>query len=162
MTLWLGQAKLGNKEYCKSSINDDLLKKYTSEYLAKQLFFVCDKRVEITSDAREILSNIDELNILMMEENDNSRAEALIDYFQKEHIKIKNPCLLAYGEDTVYRDAGQVYDRIQLEVDSIKKYYSKHAYAFNRILPEIVFCVFPIESIERLRDKESGFYAGLC
>lgn len=162
VTLWLGQAKLGNKEYCKSSINDDLLKKYTSKYLAKQLFFVCDKRGEITSDAREILSNINALNILMMDENDNSRAEALIDYFQKEHIKIKIPCLLAYGEDTVYRDAGQVYGRIQLEVDSIKKYYSKYAYSFNRILPEIVFCVFPIESIERLRDKESGFYAGLC
>ncbi len=27
---------------------------------------------------------------------------------------------------------------------------------------KIVFYVFPIESIERLRDKEAGFYAGLC
>lgn len=162
VTLWLGQAKLGSKEYCRSSINEDLLQKYTSEYLAKQIFFVCDKRVEITNDAKDILSSIEQLNILMQDEDADSRAEALIDYFQRQHIKIKIPCLLAYGEGSVYRDAGQVYDRIQLEVDSIKKYYSKHTYLFNRIVPEIVFCVFPIESIERLRDKESGFYAGLC
>lgn len=98
VTLWFGQAKLGSKEYCKSSISDDLLKKYTSEYLGKQLFFVCDKRIEITSDAKEILSDIDHLNILMLDEDDASRAEALIDYFQKNNIRIKIPCLLAYGD----------------------------------------------------------------
>lgn len=38
VTLWLGQAKLGSKDYCKSDISKDLMKKYTSEYLAKQLF----------------------------------------------------------------------------------------------------------------------------
>lgn len=162
VTLWLGQAKLGKKDYCKSSISNDLLQKYTSEYLAKQLFFVCDKRIEITDDAKELLSVINHLNILMLDEDNDLRTKALMDYFQKHNIRIKIPCLLAYGEDTVYQDAGQVYSRIQLEVDSIRKYYSKHAYSFNQIVPEIVFCIFPIESVERLRDKESGFYAGLC
>lgn len=162
VTLWLGQAKLGSKDYCKSSINEDLMKKYTSEYLSKQLFFVCDKRVEITSDAKEILSTIEKLNIIMMDEDDATRTEALMDYFEKQHFKIKIPCLLAYGAGTVYQDVGQVYDRIQLEVASVKEYYSKRIYLFERIVPEITFFVFPIESIERLRDKESGFYAGLC
>ena len=162
LTLWLGQAKLGSKEYCKSSINDDLLKKYTPEYLLKQLFFVCDKRVEITNDAKEILSDIDHLNILMLEEDDVSRADALIDYFKKRNIKIKIPCLLAYGDGSVYHDSDQVCAQIQFEVDSIRRYYSKHTYLFNGMVPEIIFCIFPIESIERLRNKENGFYAGLC
>lgn len=35
ISLWLGQAKLGGKDYCKSGINDDLLKKFKSEYLSK-------------------------------------------------------------------------------------------------------------------------------
>lgn len=162
ITLWLGQAKLGGKEYCKSSIHDDLLGKYTPEYLSKQLLFVCDKRVEITDDAKDLLSKIDQLNILMMDEDDTVRAEKLFHYFQENHIKIKVPCLLAYGEETVYQDAKQVYNMIQSEVDAIRKYYSKHIYSFKQIVPEIVFCVFPIESIERLRNEEHGFYAGLC
>ena len=42
ISLWLGQAKLGSKEYCKSDISSDLLKKFNDEYLSKQLFFICD------------------------------------------------------------------------------------------------------------------------
>ncbi len=162
ITLWLGQAKLGGKEYCKSSIHDDLLKKFKKEYLAKQLFFVCDKRVEVTGEAKAILETIEEINLLMLNADDASRADKLLAYFKKHDIRIKIPCLLAYGEGSVYQDGSQVYQKIQDEVESIQKYYQGHAYHFEEIVPEIVFCVFPIESLERLRDKEKGFYAGLC
>lgn len=162
VSLWLGQAKLGEKSYCKSSIHKDLLEKFKKEYLAKQLFFICDKRISVTDDAKSILETIDEINILMMGADESSRADNLIDYFKKHHINIKIPCLLAYGKDTVYADAGKIYDEIQKEVDSIKQYYAKHTYLFEGIFPEIVFCIFPIKSIERLRDKGRGFYAGLC
>ena len=162
ITLWLGQAKLGSKSYCASSINNDLLSKYTKEYLARQFFFICDKRIEVTEDAKEILEAIDKINVLMMDQDSRSRAERLIAYFVKNHFKIKIPCLLAYGEGTVYHDESQVYEKIMNEVESIRRYYKKYLYSFEDIIPEIIFCVFPIESIERLRDKEKGFYAGLC
>lgn len=35
VSLWLGQAKMGAKEYCKGSINQDLLEKFKTTYLAK-------------------------------------------------------------------------------------------------------------------------------
>lgn len=162
VTFWLGQAKLGEKNYCKSSIHDDLLNKFKKEYLVKQLFFICDKRIGITDDAKSILETIDDINILMMNADETSRADKLLIYFEKHHIKIKIPCLLAYGKGTVYADPGKIYDEIQAEVDSIKQYYNQHTYLFDVIAPEIIFCVFPIESINRLRDKEAGFYAGLC
>ena len=98
----------------------------------------------------------------MMDQDSRSRAERLIAYFVKNHFKIKIPCLLAYGEGTVYHDESQVYEKIMNEVESIRRYYKKYLYSFEDIIPEIIFCVFPIESIERLRDKEKGFYAGLC
>ena len=139
-----------------------MMKEYTSEYLAKQLYFICDKRVEITADAKRILTAVNKLNILMQNEDQASRVSALFDYLDSEKIKICIPCLLAYEENKVYSDPGQIYNRIQSEVDSIKKYYLANRYSFERITPEIVFCIFPIESIERLRDKEHGFYAGLC
>lgn len=162
VSLWLGQAKLGGKNYCKTDINKDLLQKFTAEYLSKQFFFVCDKRVSITNDAKVILEAIEEINIRSMEDDDVLRGQKLLDYFKTEGIRIKIPCLLAYGEDTVYRDANALYQMIEEETISIRDYYKSHAYVFHGFSPEIVFYIFPIESIERLRDKETGFYAGLC
>ena len=162
ISLWLGQAKLGEKSYCKSSIHKDLLEKFKKEYLAKQLFFICDKRIGITDDAKSILEAIEDINLLMINSEENSRSDNLIDYFKKHHINIKIPCLLAYGDGTVYDDVKKLSDKIKNEIDSIKQYYDKKAYVFDGITPEIIFCVFPIESIERLRDKECRIYAGLC
>ena len=55
---------------------------------------------------------------------------------------------------------------VELEKISINVFYfsgyKKYTYIFEGLDPEIVFYVFPIESITRLRDKEKGFYAGLC
>ena len=161
VSLWLGQAKLGGKDYCKSDISKDLLGKFTAEYLSKQLFFVCDKRVSLTSDAKVILEAIEEINIRSMEDDSVLRGQKLLDYFKSAGIRIKIPCLLAYGEESVYKDAGTLYHMIEQETIGIRDYFNKHIYVFQGFSPEIVFYVFPIKSIERLRDKETGFYAGL-
>lgn len=162
VSLWLGQAKLGGKAYCKTDINKDLLEKFTAEYLSKQIFFVCEKRVSLTDDTKAILEAIEEINIRSMEDDATLRGKKLLDYFKSEGIRIKIPCLLAYGEETVYKDARALCQMIDRETDSIRDYFNAHTYAFQGFSPEIVFYVFPIESIARLRDKEAGFYAGLC
>lgn len=64
VSLWLGQAKLGGKAYCKTDINKDLLEKFTAEYLSKQIFFVCEKRVSLTDDTKAILEAIEEINMM--------------------------------------------------------------------------------------------------
>lgn len=162
ISLWLGQAKLGGKDYCKSGINDDLLKKFGLDYLSKQLFFVSDKRVSLTPDAKAILEAIEDVNILSMENDEPERARKLLCYFQNNNITIKIPCLLAYGQETVYKDAAQLYNKIMAETEAVRDYFVNHTYLFDGFDPEIVFYIFPIESIERLRNKETGFYAGLC
>lgn len=162
ISLWLGQAKLGGEMYCKNSIHKDLLEKFKSLYLAKQMFFICDKPVELTDAAKEILQKIKKLNIVSMEEDEKTRAQRLIDCFNKNGICIKIPCLLAYDKCDVYNEAARVYEKVIAEAEVIRDYYKKHAYAFDGFVPEIVFYIFPIESVERLRDKEKGFYAGLC
>lgn len=162
IALWLGQAKLGEKDYCKRGINKDLIEKYVAEYLSKQLFFVCSKRVSITDDAKAILDAIENLNIQTVDDDASTRAQRLINHLNKLGIRIKIPCLLAYEEGSVYQDAAKLYERVMTEVEGIKLYFSSHQYLFAGFSPEIVFYVFPIESIDRLRDKEKGFYAGLC
>ena len=95
-------------------------------------------------------------------EDEETRAKELVQSFSDNHIKIVIPCLLAYGAGTVYRDFSSVYDCVMSEIGDVKKYYDKKAYAFDGFNPEILFYVFPIEDVERIRNKETGFYAGLC
>lgn len=118
--------------------------------------------MSLTDDAKAILEIIEDINIQMMDNDDDTRAKKLLDYFKSANIRIKIPCLLAYGEESVYKDASLLYKTIIQETEGLRNYFSKHTYAFSGFDPEIVFYIFPIESIERLRDKEKGFYAGLC
>lgn len=162
ISLWLGQAKLGGKSYCKIGIDKDLMEKYVASYLSKQLYFVCDKRIHISCDAQEILEAIEVLNIRSIDDDETIRAQQLIDLLNQLGIRIKIPCLLAYEKNGIYQEASKLYERIMSEAEDMKKYFNSHSYSFTGFLPEIIFYVFPIESIERLRDKENGFYAGLC
>ena len=69
---------------------------------------------------------------------------------------------MAYGKSDVYGNVSELYAKVISEAEAVRDYYKKHTYAFDGFSPEIIFYVFPIESIDRLRDKEKGFYAGLC
>lgn len=162
ISLWLGQAKLGEKGYCKKGINKDLIEKYVTAYLSKQLFFVCSKRVSITDDAKAILEVIEDLNIRTLDVDEVIRVQQLIDLLNEHGVRIRIPCLLGYEESGVYKDATKLYNRVMAEIEDIKTYFNGHHYSFTGFSPEIVFYIFPIESIDCLRDKEKGFYAGLC
>lgn len=162
ISLWLGQAKLGEKSYCKNGIKNDLLEKYIADYIAKQLYFICDKRIVISEEAKSILSIIEQLNIRTIADNDADRAKQLIDFLNKHNILIKIPCLLAYDQKSVYNNASTLYNKITSEVEELKDFFNSQSFIFSGFNPEILFYVFPIESINCLRDKGKGFYAGLC
>ncbi len=162
VSLWLGQAKLGDVNYCKSGLNQDLLDKFTELYLSKQMFFICDKPMAITPEAKEILSIIEKINIINMNNDKETRSKELLKCFKKNNISIKIPCLLAYERMSVYYDFNKINVSINKEIDSVKNYFQSKNYSFSGFNPEIVFYIFPIESLKRIRDKETGFYAGLC
>lgn len=63
---------------------------------------------------------------------------------------------------SVYYDFNKINVSINKEIDSVKNYFQSKNYSFSGFNPEIVFYIFPIESLKRIRDKETGFYAGLC
>lgn len=162
VSLWLGQAKMGTKDYCKGDINSDLLTKFKKEYLANQMFFISDKPAEITDEGEKLVRIINELDIAMLDEDSMQRADALLDCFRKNNISIKIPCLLAYGQGAVYQNPATIFEMIESETESIQKYYLAHKYEFEGFDPEIIFYLFPIQDINRIRSKETGFYAGLC
>ncbi len=161
VTLWLGQAKMGTKEYCKGSINEDLLEKFKKVYLARQMFFICDKPAETTEETKLLIRIINDIDVATLEEDPEQRADALMRCFRENNISIRIPCLLAYGEGLVYENPAAVFTMIEQETESIQKYYLSHKYEFEGFSPEILFYIFPIQDLGRIRNRETGFYAGL-
>lgn len=160
ITLWLGQAKLGSKQYCKSGILEDLEKKYTNMYMAKQIYFLADKPVGLTEEGTQIANLLNKLNMLNVYEDDNNRAEQLIHFLKEQNIDICIPCLLAYDKADMYADITKIERKMKSEIEWAKRIFDKY-FKFEGIEPKLIFIIFPIDDIEALRGDE-GFYAGLC
>lgn len=159
--MWLGQAKLGGKSYCKTGINEDLLEKFKKEYLSGQMFFICDKQIGVTKESQAITDIINQINIATLEENEARRAASLLDCFRRNNITINIPCLAAYEESDVYCDAGCIYQKIENQLDEMQKYFLKNTYSFEGFDPRIILYIFPLKNLARLRDNKGGFYCGL-
>lgn len=160
ITLWLGQAKLGSKQYCKSGILEDLEKKYTNMYMAKQIYFLADKPVGLTEEGTQIANLLNKLNMLHVYEDDNNRAEQLMQFLKEQNIDICIPCLLAYDKADMYADIKKMEGKMKSEIEWAKRIFDKY-FKFEGIEPKLIFIIFPIDDIEALRGDE-GFYAGLC
>ena len=160
ITLWLGQAKLGSKQYCKKGIIEDLEKKYTDLYMAKQIYFLADKPAGLTEEGTQIANLLNRLNMLNACEDDNNRAEQLMQFLKIQNIDICIPCLLAYDKADVYADITKLESKVESEMAWAKGIFEKY-FKFEGIEPKLIFIIFPIDDIEALRGDE-GFYAGLC
>lgn len=158
--IWLGQAKLGDKDYCKGGIDKDLKEKYDFIYMSKQIFFVADKQCELSSEGVALTDAINQINRINIKSDAERRAEAFQEYIKEESIEIFIPCLLSYGKKGVYKNIDDVERKIVKENESIKKYFSGKKYNFKGYIPKLIFFVFPLDDIEGLRSEE-GFYEGL-
>lgn len=161
ISIWLGQAKMGGKNYCKNGIHNDLLDKFKREYFSNQIYFIAEKQAGITKEGRAITNAINEINMRTIRSSKDTRADTLINYFIDNDIDINIPCLLAYGENSIYKNINEVSVGIEKEICQIKKYFLENQYFFDGFTPNILFFVFPIKDLEYLR-SEGGFYHGLC
>lgn len=159
-TLWLGQAKIGKKSYCRDSIHEDLTNKYTPEYFSEQLYFVSDKPQNVTQNSKDLLELIDQLNFCMGKVSAPERTQALMELMEKTDISLKIPCLLSYEHADLYEKSELLYQRLCEEIDSLSSFYSEKNYESLVLRPEIVFYIFPIISLDEIR-SEKGFYDGL-
>jgi len=160
ISLWLGQAKMGDRGYCLSGIHTDLLSKYDAGYFTKQLFFLCDKPYATTKDTKHLLRIIDDLNRSTIDLSADMRETALIKLFEREHISIKVPCLLAYKNELLYSDPANLFLNLCTEIEKIRTFYSKKNYSSFVLKPHIIFMVFPLSDVDVIRSKK-GFYYGL-
>jgi len=160
ISLWLGQAKMGAKDYCRKGIHTDLLDKFKDEYLSRQVYFIAEKQAGITEEGKAITDAINALNMLTIRESDENRAKALIKYLANNNITINIPCLLAYGEGSIYGDIASVAQGINKEMKQMQVYFADNNYLFDGFTPNILFFVFPLKDLDKLRG-DGGFYSGL-
>jgi len=158
--IWLGQAKLGSKDYCKKGIGEDLETKYELLYMSKQVFFIADKQSELSDEGVALTNTINKVNMINIEKDDKKRAKAFIQYIKDNNIEIVIPCLLSYEKNSVYKNLEDVEIEIKKEIESIKKYFEGKKYVFEGFSPQLLYFAFPLEDIDGLRGEE-GFYEGL-
>lgn len=156
ISFWLGQAKMGAKEYCKRGILSDLEEKYKSLYLAEQIYFMADKACQVTEKVIDILDVINQLNALNINMGEEQQADKLLKYFETNRIEIIIPCLLVYEKSKVYQNVNQINRMICEETKWMKKHFDK-VFQFEKIHPQLIFIFLPIENLEGLRGEE-GFY----
>lgn len=153
ISLWLGQAKAGQKNYCKGSIIKDLKEKYTKEYFADTAFYIADKNE--APELGELLSKINkicflaQLNKLSKEE----KIKELFQILQDTHVKIRIPCLIAYSRK-IYSDRKRLKAFIEAEVKEIVAEFDTQKFPIEMGSDyDIVFYIMPIEDVDCIRNK---------
>lgn len=153
ISLWLGQAKAGQKGYCKSSIIKDLKEKYTREYFADTAFYIADK-----NEAPELGDLLSEINrICLMAQlnkwNKEEKVEKLIQVLQAKQVRIRITCLIAYSQK-IYSDKTKLEAYIEAEVKEMADEVDAEKFPIEIGTDfDIVFYIMPIEDVDYIRDK---------
>lgn len=161
LTLWLGQAKAGAEDYCKSDIKKDLNTKFGSEYFADTAYYIADK---VDSD-KSLINILNEINkICFKAQKDEWTKDQKIDMLYKllkdNNVAIKIPCLLAFTND-IY-SSGDLENNVSTVVKKVMHYYERLNYSIDLKLPyEIRFYVFPIKDVSYIRKKIVEFKKGV-
>ena len=152
ITLWLGQAKAGVEQYCKSGIKEDLNTKFYQNYFANTTFYIADR-----SESSKLTHLLTEINQICLDTqknhwNKDKKINALYNLLKNNNVKIKIPCLLAYTSN-IY-ESSNINKEISTIVDKIQQYYDNEKFNVNIGLPfEIRFYIFPIKDISYIRNK---------
>ena len=153
ISLWLGQAKAGQKGYCKSSIIKDLKEKYTKEYFADTAFYIADKNE--APELGELLNEINRicLRVQLNKWNKEEKVKKLFQVLQDKQVRIKIPCLIAYSQK-IYSDKTKLETYIETEIREMVDEVDVLKFPIEIGLDyDIVFYIMPIEDVDYIRDK---------
>ena len=153
ISLWLGQAKAGQKAYCKRSIIKDLQEKYKREYFADTAFYIADKNE--APELGELLNDINKICLVaqMKKWNGNQKIEKLFEVLKAKQVKIKIPCLITYSQN-IYFDKEKLKEYVEHEVKEILDEFDSQIFPIEiETSYEIVFYIIPVEDVDYIRDK---------
>lgn len=153
ISLWLGQAKAGQKGYCKSSIIKDLKEKYTKEYFADTAFYIADKNE--APELGDLLSAINKV-CLMAQLNKWDKEEKvtqLLQILETTHVRIKIPCLITYSKK-IYSDKTKLEAYIEAEIKEMVDEVDAEMFPIEiGTNYNIMFYIMPVEDVDYIRNK---------
>lgn len=153
ISLWLGQAKSGQKGYCKGSILKDLQEKYTREYFADTAFYIADRNE--APELSELLSEINKvcLNAQLKKWDKEEKVEKLFSVLKNRQVKINIPCLIAYSKK-IYFDKEKLKAYIEAEVKGIVDEFDDEIFPIEIGTDyDIIFYIMPVEDVDYIRNK---------
>lgn len=153
ISLWLGQAKAGQKRYCKDSIAKDLEEKYEKKYFADTMFYVVDKSE--SHELEDILSDMNGIIYKSIQNNDSreEKAEKIIALLKDKEVTIKIPCLISYTSD-IYNDKTKLKVYIENEIEECVKDFESRKFLINLGLEcEIIFYILPVKDVDYIRKQ---------
>lgn len=151
--LWLGQAKAGQKNYCKTSIVEDLQEKYKKDYFADTAFYIADR-----NEAKELENLLEEINKIcyltqVKKWNNNQKFDKLVDVLKNNRVKLKIPCLISYTKD-IYSDKKRLKQFINAEINDIISEFDTKVFPIDVGLDyDIVFYILPVKDVDYIRNK---------
>lgn len=151
--LWLGQAKAGQKKYCKESIVEDLQVKYKKEYFTDTAFYIADK-----NEAKELENLLEEINRVcyfaqMRKWSGTQKIDKLVDVLKNNNVKLRIPCLISYTQD-IYNDKNKLGQFIIAEMNEIISEFDIKIFPIDIGLDyDIIFYVLPVKDVDYIRDK---------
>lgn len=147
---WAGQVKTGEWKYCLDSIKEDINKSIISYYFADSIVIMCDIMRAASNTSTELMQIIDEINDIIFECNGerDKKTQLIIEYFKKNSITVRIPCLLMPGE-TDYIDEEELSENIKRKVhEAFSDFYITNP---DHINVEVLLLVFPLRDIREVR-----------
>ena len=147
---WVGQVKTGDWSYCLNAIKDDINKSIIKYYFGDSITIMCDIMRAANSSSPELSNIIDNINEIIYDHiNEREiKTQKILDYFKREQIKIKIPCLLMPDESD-YSDSSKLLEIIKSKVHNA---FDEFNVANNDNLDiEILLLVFPLRDLEKAR-----------
>ena len=149
--MWTGQVKTGSWEYCLGAIKQDIDKSILKTYFADSMLIMADYLRAVSDNSTSLNQIVNDINDLQFEysKNESILHTKIVDYFKKNDITIRIPCLIMAEEDK-YLDDTELLNIIK----------SKCSNAFNGfqinnqegLNIEVIFLVFPIRNLKKLRE----------
>ena len=151
--LWLGQAKAGQKGYCKKSIIEDLQNKYKKDYFADTAFYIADRNE--AKELEDLLQQINKICFLAQRQkwDGNQKINRLIELLKDKNVKIKIPCLISYTQD-IYNDKNNLEWYISQEIKGLSDEFDVKTFPIELgLVCEIVFYIMPVRDVDYIRKK---------
>lgn len=149
--IWLGQAKMGQLNYCVSSIASDLNEKTNILYTSEQLYFLADKEKSAIDISLELLDKINDISWNAEGLSINQRADRLKTFFKSENITLVYPCLLAYSKPETYQTESEIDNEIKKELAYMINKFDEKFVSLIDIPYEVLIWFIPIRDLQELR-----------